>query len=52
MALAPYKAEEAPGINSTLLTSNSLSPNKFPIGKFNPGAELSIMSTSCTKPSL
>ena len=47
-AFAPYKAEDAPGNNSTLNTSVSVIPSKFPNGKFNAGAELSIPSTSCT----
>ena len=48
-ALAPYNADEAPGNNSTLLTSSSDKPNKFPKAKFNAGEELSIPSTNCMK---
>ena len=47
-AFAPYKADEAPGIISTLNTSVSVIPSKLPSGKFNAGAELSIPSTNCT----
>ena len=48
-AFAPYNAEEAPGNNSTVFTSNSDIPNKFPKAKFNAGEELSIPSTNCIK---
>ena len=42
----PYKADDAPGNSSTLSTSSSVRPVKFPTKKFNPGAWLSIPSTS------
>ena len=48
-AFAPYKAEDAPGSNSTLCTSISDKPIKFPKTKFNKGDELSIPSTNCIK---
>ncbi len=48
-AFAPYNAEEAPGNNSTVFTSNSDIPKRLPIAKFNAGEELSIPSTSCIK---
>ena len=48
-AFAPYKAEAAPGSNSTLCTSVSVIPNKLPSGKLSAGAELSIPSTNCIK---
>ena len=48
-AFAPYNADEAPGSNSTLCTSNSESPIKFPKTKFKAGEELSIPSTNCIK---
>ena len=38
IALGPYSADAAPGISSTLSTSNSEAPNILPIGKFRPGA--------------
>ena len=47
-AFAPYRAEDAPGNNSTLNTSVSVIPSKLPNGKFKAGAELSIPSTNCT----
>ena len=52
VALAPYKAEEAPGINSTLWISNSWIPSKLPAEKPKPGASLFIPSTNWTKPLL
>ena len=48
-ALAPYKAEDAPGSNSTLFTSSSFIPRKFPTAKLSAGDALSIPSTNCTK---
>ena len=48
-AFAPYSAEEAPGNNSTVSTSNSDIPSKFPNAKFNAGEALSIPSTNCMK---
>ena len=48
-ALAPYNADDAPGRSSTLATSSSESPIKFPNTKFKAGEELSIPSTSCIK---
>ena len=48
-AFAPYNADDAPGNNSTVLTSNSDIPNKLPIAKFKAGEELSIPSTNCIK---
>ena len=45
-ALAPYKAEAAPGINSTLWISNSWIPSKLPAEKPSPGASLFIPSTN------
>ena len=38
-----------PGRSSTLRTSVSVIPNKFPKGKLSAGAELSIPSTNCIK---
>ena len=46
-AFAPYNAEDAPGKISTVATSNSDIPKRFPIAKFNAGDELSIPSTNC-----
>ena len=40
----PYKADEAPGNNSTLSTSNSDKPMMLPTEKFKPGACVSIPS--------
>ena len=48
-AFAPYNAEDAPGNNSTVFTSNSDIPSKLPKAKFNAGDELSIPSTNCIK---
>ena len=48
-AFAPYKADDAPGNNSTLWTSNSDTPTRLPKTKFNKGEELSIPSTNCMK---
>ena len=42
----PYKAEDAPGNNSILSTSNAFKPTMAPTEKFSPGAWLSIPSTS------
>ena len=44
MPPAPYKAEDAPGNNSILSTSNSVKPITLPTEKFKPGAWLSIPS--------
>ena len=40
----PYNAEEAPGNNSILSTSNSVKPTILATEKFKPGAWLSIPS--------
>ena len=48
-AFAPYSAEDAPGNNSTVFTSNSDIPKRLPIAKFKAGDELSIPSTNCIK---
>ena len=51
-ALGPYRAEAAPGTSSTLSTSRSEMPTRFPVGKFNSGAEISIPSTRVTNRTL
>ena len=48
-AFAPYNADDAPGSNSTVFTSNSDIPNKLPIAKLSAGDELSMPSTNCIK---
>ena len=45
----PYSAEDAPGNNSILSTSNSLKPITLPTEKLRPGAWLSIPSTNWFK---
>ncbi|MNE31477.1 hypothetical protein D3C80_1250470 [compost metagenome] len=48
MALGPYSAEAAPGINSAFSRSSSVIPTILPTEKFSPGAWLSIPSIICT----
>ena len=43
-AFGPYKADDAPGSNSTPSKSNSEIPTILPTAKFKPGAWLSMPS--------
>ena len=49
IAFMPYRAEEAPGVTSTLEISSSVGPIALPSGTPSVAAWLSTPSTSCMK---